>query len=109
MAGRERRRRSGAGDPVDRRRRAIDAIDRALVRLLNDRAAEVIALGKIKKARGLPVYQPAREEEVLLKVRRGNAGPLEDDALQRLFERIIDESRRIERVATEDAGGRLRR
>jgi chorismate mutase len=88
-------------DPFETLRRAIDGIDRRVVRLLNERAGCAIALGRVKKARGLPVYQPAREEEVLRNVERANAGPLEASAVRRLFERIIDESRRIERVGTE--------
>lgn len=87
-------------DPLDDLRRRIDALDRRVVALLNERAAHAIALGRIKKKRGLPVYQPAREEEVLNNVQGCNGGPLEDAALRRLFERIIDESRRIERVTT---------
>ena len=46
---------------------------------------------------GLEVYQPAREIEVLKHVRSQNDGPLEADAITRLFERIIDEARRLER------------
>ena len=46
---------------------------------------------------GLEVYQPAREIEVLKHVRSQNAGPLEAEAITRLFERIIDEARRLER------------
>jgi chorismate mutase len=99
-------RRSGAppGDPMDDLRHRIDAIDRRIVGLLNERADCAIALGRIKKERALPIYQPAREEEVLGNVQRTNGGPLQSAALRRLFERIIDESRRIERIAT-DRGG----
>ncbi|MBI4168665.1 MAG: chorismate mutase [Acidobacteria bacterium] len=90
-------------DPLEERRRRIDAIDRRVVRLLNERAGQAIALGRIKKARGLPIYQPEREEDVLRNVQSCNGGPLESAALGRLFERIIDESRRIERIATSGA------
>jgi chorismate mutase len=90
-----------ASDPMEDLRRRIDALDRKMVALLNDRAECAIALGRIKQARGLPIYQPAREEEVLGNVQRTNGGPLRAEAMRRLFERIIDESRRIERVATE--------
>lgn len=93
--------RASRPDPMEDLRSRIDAIDRRMVRLLNDRADCAIALGQIKKALGLPIYQPAREEEVLGNVQRSNGGPLESEALRRLFERIIDESRRIERVATD--------
>src|SRR5213593_2677026 len=90
-------------DPMEDLRLRIDAIDRKMVRLLNERAGCAIELGGIKEKRGLPIYQPAREEEVLGNVQRSNGGPLEPEALRRLFERIIDESRRIERIATHRA------
>lgn len=96
---------SPGGDPLDDLRRRIDAIDVRVVRLLNERAGCAIALGRVKKTRGLPVYQPSREEEVLRNVERENGGPLEAAAVRRLFERIIDESRRIERVVTEGEPG----
>ena len=95
------RRRKEGGDGLDERRRRIDAIDRKVVGLLNERAEQAIALGRIKKRLGFPIYQPEREEQVLRNVQGCNGGPLEDEALRRLFERIIDESRRLERVATD--------
>jgi chorismate mutase len=93
------------GDAMEELRDRIDAIDRKLVRLLNERAGCAIALGRVKKRRGLPIYQPAREEEVLGNVQRSSGGPLQPEALRRLFERIIDESRRIERIAIDREGG----
>ena len=96
-----RRRVPPPGDPMEELRRRIDAIDRRLVGLLNERADCAIALGRIKHERALPIYQPAREEEVLDNVQKTNGGPLQSEALRRLFERIIDESRRIERIATD--------
>jgi chorismate mutase len=88
-------------------RTQIDEIDERLVSLLNERAACALAIGEIKAAHGLPVYQPTREGEVLAHVRRVNAGPLDGDAMARLFERIIDEARRLEsgRTAAQQAGG----
>lgn len=86
-------------------RQRIDAIDEQLVALLNERAAEALAIGRIKHAAGQPVYQPTREAEVLAHVRSVNGGPLDDNAITRLFERVIDENRRLERLA--DAGGAI--
>src|SRR5262249_23199912 len=103
-APRSRRRRSSGRDPMEGLRLEIDAIDRKMVRLLNERAGCAIALGRIKQERGLPIYQPAREEEGLGNGQRSNGGPLEAEALRGLFERVIDESRRIERIATDRSG-----
>lgn len=82
-------------------RRAIDAIDEQLVKLLSERAECALQIGHEKKLAGLDVYQPSREAEVLSHVQRINRGPLDDAAVKRLFERIIDEARRLERIADE--------
>ena len=80
-------------------RAAIDALDEQLVRLLNERAACALAIGRAKHALGLDIYQPERERDVLDHVSAINQGPLDQTAIRRLFERIIDEARRLERVA----------
>jgi chorismate mutase len=84
---------------LDELRRRIDEIDEQLVRLLNARASCALEIGREKKSAGLELYQPTRETEVLDHVQRVNAGPLDDGAVKRLFERIIDEARRLERIA----------
>jgi chorismate mutase-like protein len=86
-------------DDIEALRRRIDAIDQELVRLLNERAGCALDIGRMKEERNLPIYQPAREAEVLSNVRARNAGPLDHAAVTRLFERIIDEARRLERIA----------
>jgi chorismate mutase len=80
-------------------RRQIDEIDRKLVELLNQRSRCALEIGKLKQADHLPLYQPDREREVLENAGRANAGPLTHDAIRRLFERIIDEARSVEREA----------
>ena len=86
-------------NPLEDLRRKIDALDEALVRLLNARAACALEIGRYKKELGMAIYQPSRETEVLGHVQRINPGPLDDGAIRRLFERIIDEARRLERIA----------
>ena len=80
-------------------RQRIDWIDEQLVRLLNARAACALEVGRCKKGCGMSIYQPAREQQVLGNVQRLNTGPLDDGAVRRLFERVIDEARRLERLA----------
>jgi len=84
---------------VEELRHRIDELDDALVRLLNARAACALEVGRAKKRLGLEIYQPSREAEVLAHVQGINRGPLNDAAIRRLFERIIDEARRLEREA----------
>lgn len=82
---------------LTRLRDAIDRVDEVLVKLLNQRAKYAVQIGEIKGLLALPIYAPEREKEVLQRVERTSAGPLQDAAVRRLFERIIDESRRVER------------
>jgi chorismate mutase len=84
---------------IEALRRRIDAIDEQLVALLNARAECALAIGQQKKLAALDVYQPDREADVLRHVETINTGPLDNDAVRRLFERVIDEARRLERVA----------
>jgi chorismate mutase-like protein len=83
---------------LDDLRDDIDRVDEVLVRLLNERARVACEIGRMKKAQGMEVYQPERERQVLDHVRSvAVEGPLGPDAIARLFERIIDEARRLER------------
>lgn len=79
-------------------RQDIDRVDEVIVRLLNERARVVCEIGRLKREQAVPIYQPDREKLVLTHV-RGIAveGPLGPDAIARLFERIIDEARTLER------------
>ncbi|MBO0719946.1 MAG: chorismate mutase [Blastocatellia bacterium] len=86
---------------MDDWRRRIDEIDLKLVELFNDRTRCAIEIGHIKKRLGLEIYSPKREAQVIANVMAANAGPLDAEAIRRLFERVIDEARRIERIEAE--------
>jgi chorismate mutase len=83
---------------IDTLRDEIDRLDEQLVQLLSARARCALEIGQLKKRLHMEIYQPTREEAVLRHVRGVNPGPLDADAIARLFERIIDEARRLERV-----------
>jgi len=87
---------------LTRLRDAIDRVDEVIVRLLNQRARYAIQAGEIKGLLNLPIYAPEREKEVLWRAEQSSEGPLEGTAVRRLFERIIDESRRVEREAASE-------
>lgn len=92
------------GLSLDALRAEIDQIDEVLVRLLDRRARCAFAIGRLKHAQGRAVYEPGREVTVINHVRAVNAslgGPLDGDAIARLFERVIDEARRIQRLEAE--------
>jgi len=78
-------------------RERIDRIDRIVLELLNERSKSANAIGHVKQQLGLPIYVPEREHQVLDGVLERNPGPLDDAAVRRLFERIIDETRSLER------------
>jgi chorismate mutase len=82
----------------------IDKIDEVIVRLLDSRARCAYSVGRLKHQLGRPIYEPAREAAVLAHVRQVNetlGGPLDGDAVARLYERIMDEARRIQRIEAE--------
>ena len=93
---------------IEELRGRIDVIDDQLVRLLNVRVACAVEVGRLKHEAGLPIYQPEREKRVLAGVRQAAtelAGPLNAEAVVRIFERIIDEARRAERAASASGDG----
>jgi len=89
--------------PVDataalaRCRERIDEIDRRLVELLNERTSIVEDIGRVKREAKLAIYEPKRESQVFDNIASHNAGPLTADGVKRIFERIIDEMRRIQK------------
>ena len=93
---------SGLHARVEELRGRIDKLDDELVRLLNERASHALEIGRLKHALGLERHQPAREIKVLDHARSTNSGPLDAGAITRLFERIIDEARRLEGLAAKE-------
>ncbi len=84
-------------EKINQLRQQIDQYDKQIVALLNKRAQCADGIGKVKRRLNMPVYVPSREEEVIMQVTKSNPGPLSEAAIARLYERIIDESRRLER------------
>ena len=80
-----------------RLRARIDELDREIVRLLGERAAVGIDIGRAKAASGRRVMRDAeREAEVLRRVAAANDGPITDAALRTLYRQIIDLTRGLE-------------
>ena len=78
-------------------RKKIDEVDRQLVSLLSERAKAAIAIGKLKRDTSLPIYEPDRERIVFENVQGANRGPLPGRDLVRIYERIIDIMRNIQK------------
>lgn len=90
-----------AQDALEVHRKEVDVIDLKILALFNERALVVEKIGEIKRVSKLPIYEPKREELVFQNVIQGNGGPLSEGAVRRLFERIIDEMRTLQRERME--------
>jgi len=93
-------------------RKKIDALDRRLVRMLNLRAGAAQQIGRLKRSTNLPIYEPGRERVILKNARRHNRGPLTDLQLTRIYRRIIQAMRELQRVellSSQRRPGRRRR
>lgn len=80
----------------------IDQIDQRIVALLNERTVIVEGIGRVKRESQMPVYEPRREDQVFANVAAANRGPIGNEAIKRIFERIIDEMRGIQRARMHD-------
>lgn len=83
---------------IDEIRTKINQLDNDLLEIFNQRAALALKIGNVKKELGLPIYDPRREKLIFERMQKLNNGPLDDAAIIRLFERVIDESRSLERT-----------
>jgi chorismate mutase len=89
---------AAADSPELRRlRRRIDALDRRIVALLNERARLGLEVGAAKAALGRRgILDAEREREVLLRVAMANPGPLPQAELLAVYRRLILATRRLE-------------
>ncbi|MEP7367094.1 MAG: chorismate mutase [Acidobacteriota bacterium] len=84
-------------ETLDKARVRIDAIDVSITRLLNERAHVVEVIGEAKQRLTMKVYEPKREQEVMANIAQNNDGPLSNEALSRVYERVMDEMRTLQR------------
>lgn len=73
-------------------RRKIDAIDTAMLHLLNLRAELALEVGRLKDRHGVHLRVPEREQQILGRMKRLNSGPLSDPSVERIYKMILDES-----------------
>jgi len=77
-------------------RAKIDAIDTTLLHLLNVRAGFALEVGRLKGARGIALRVPAREQEILTRMKKLNPGPLDSEAVGKIYSQILHESIRVQ-------------
>lgn len=93
----ERRGREVESAELRRLRHRIDALDRRIVGLLNERAELARDAGRAKHAAGRRAIRDAeREREVLLRVTMANTGPLPQPDLLALYRRLMTATRALE-------------
>lgn len=81
---------------LDELRPLIDTVDQEILERLRRRAELVLEVGEYKREHGMKVYDPDRERDLLRRLCQAVERPLDKQAVQRIFERIVDEMRRIE-------------
>lgn len=89
---------------LTRCRERIDELDLKLLAILNERTAIVEQIGRIKQQLNLAIYEPKREDQVFENVTAHNDGPLPHEAVKRIFERIIDEMRTVQKLKMQQEG-----
>ena len=74
----------------------IDSLDRRLIQVLNKRAAVALEVAQQKKAKGVEVYSPEREDTLLKDIRSRYKGPLSEEALGAIYAEIISACRALQ-------------
>ena len=77
-------------------RTQIDALDRELLALLNQRAALALQVGEVKKKEGSVAFRPEREAQVIDGLKAGNPGPLASDSVAPIWREIMSACRALE-------------
>lgn len=83
---------------IDACRHRIDELDLRILALLNERTRVVEEIGRAKRVLNMPIYEPKREDDVYSNIISHNGGPLPAGAVRRVFERIIDEMRNVQKL-----------
>jgi chorismate mutase len=81
---------------IDDWRRKIDAIDTAMLHLLNLRTELALEVGRLKGQAGIVLRVPEREREILNRMKALNPGPLDSTAIERIYQVVLDESIRTQ-------------
>lgn len=82
---------------LDRLRLEVDEVDRKIVQHLSRRTFYAVLIGRVKRALNQPTYSPKREKEINDRIKKFISEPLREESLKRIYERILDESRAIQK------------
>lgn len=77
-------------------RKKIDLLDAKIVEMINDRAAISHAIGKTKQKQNSNIYSPAREKEVLERIKKLNKGPMPYEVFEAVYREVMSGSLLLE-------------
>jgi len=83
-------------------REQIDDIDDQILAFVAERMRLAVRIGELKRKKGVPIYDPDRERQIYQRLCAKAPKPVSADMVRRIFERVIDESRRAEQRASKD-------
>jgi chorismate mutase/prephenate dehydratase len=83
---------------LERLREQIDRVDDAILERLNERAALVLEVGRVKQGDGIAVYEPTRERRIVDGLRARNPGPFPSDGIAPVFREVISATRSLEQA-----------
>jgi chorismate mutase len=70
----------------------------ALLHLLNLRTVYAVEIGRLKSSEGSEIRVPAREQDILKRMKSVNPGPLDEESIEKIYQLIFDESRRMQDI-----------
>jgi chorismate mutase len=79
-------------------RKKIDAIDTALLRLLSRRAELALEVGRLKCEEGVGFRSPAREREIIARMKKLNPGPFDGAAIGKIYGLFVAECIRAQEI-----------
>ena len=85
--------------PTDRLmelRSQVDGLDLRLLDLLNKRAQLVVEIGALKYQNNIPMRDRSREREIVKRLVGENTGPLDEEAILKLYRVIFYQFRRLQ-------------
>lgn len=81
---------------LDELRERLDIIDQQVMLLLSERAKVITQVAEFKRLHNIPIYVPEREAAIIARLRTLNPGPLHGDAVERIYQTIVEEMRKFE-------------
>ncbi|MFH1259910.1 MAG: prephenate dehydratase [Elusimicrobiota bacterium] len=81
---------------ISKIRKEIDFLDEKILNMLNQRANQVLRIGKLKKQTNADFYVPERERTILRKIIQINKGPLPPEAVKEIFLEILNICRSLQ-------------